>query len=259
MGRLLGVVAIVLATASALAVNALAELSQKGDLLVSYSGKVRPSSLPRHGAAGVAVSIGGKISTTDGTPPPQLKTIEIEINRHGRLDYEGLPVCRLGQIQPSSARNARNACGGALIGEGSFSADVVLPQQSPFPSKGQVLAFNGRIDGHPAILAHVYGTEPLPTSYTLPFAIKHAAGTYGTVLTAYLPKTTGDWGFVTGISMTLGRRFRYRGQSHSYLSAGCPAPKGFRGVFFPLLRASFAFAEGHTLDSTLMRSCKVAG
>ena len=59
--------------------------------------------------------------------------------------------------------------------------------------------------------------------------------------------------------MTLSRRYSYRGQRHSYLSAGCPAPKGFPGVSFPLARTSFAFAGGMKLTSTLTRDCKVRG
>jgi hypothetical protein len=68
---------------------------------------------------------------------------------------------------------------------------------------------------------------------------------------------TGEWGYVTGLSMTLGRRFSYRGRSRSYLSAACPAPAGFSGASFPLARTSFDFAGGIGLHSILLRSCRV--
>ena len=109
------------------------------------------------------------------------------------------------------------------------------------------------------ILAHVYGVEPIPTSFTLPFRIERSQGTFATILTASLPQTTGEWGFVTGIEMTLKRQFTYRGQAHDYLSAGCPAPQGFPGAVFPLVKASFEFAGATTLTSTLTRNCKVRG
>ena len=146
-----------------------------------------------------------------------------------------------------------------MIGEGHFSADVRLPEQSPFPSQGKLLAFNARYQGAPAIFAHIYGTEPAPTSYVLPFLITHTRGTYGTVLEAQLPRVTGEWGFVTGISMALDRTFSYHGKPRSYLSAGCPAPAGFTGASFPLARTTFAFAGGLRLTSVLNRSCRVAG
>jgi hypothetical protein len=56
-----------------------------------------------------------------------------------------------------------------LVGTGTFATKILLPQQAPFPAGGKLYAFNGRYRGHPAILAHVFGTEPVPTSFTLPF------------------------------------------------------------------------------------------
>ncbi len=236
-----------------------AEISQKGDLRVSFEGKLTPHALPRSGTAPVKIAVGAKIAATDSQQPPQLRQIAIAINRNGRFTPAGLPRCTLKEIQPSTAADALAACRASLVGEGSFSAKVLLPEQAPFPSKGKVFAFNGRFHGAPAILAHVYGTNPVPTSYTIPFAISPARGTYGTVLSASLPQVTSDWGYVTGLAMTLGRSFSYRGHRRSYLSAGCPAPKGFPGAVFPLARASFAFGGRQTLTSTLTRSCGVRG
>jgi hypothetical protein len=61
---------------------------------------------------------------------------------------------------------------------------------------------------------------------------------------------TGEWGYVTGVSLNLDR---------SYLRASCPAPAGFPGAIFPLLRTSFGFDRGPTLTSTLNRSCEARG
>lgn len=225
---------------------------------VSVSGKIDPKSLPRKGQAPVAVSIGGEIGSTEAGGPPQLRTIAIAINRHGNLTTRGLPLCRVGHIDPSTTDEALAECRSALVGEGSFSANVKLPEQSPFPSSGKILAFNGRLRGEPAILAHIYGTKPVPTSYVLPFLIHHDKGTFGTVLEASLPRVTGDWGYVTGVEMTLQRRFSFRGKQRSYVTAGCPAPAGFRSVFFAFARTSFAFEGGVTLTSLLTRRCTVS-
>jgi hypothetical protein len=128
---------------------------------------------------------------------------------------------------------------------------VKLPEQSPFPSEGKLLAFNGMIGGKPAIFGHIYGTKPLPTSFVLPFRIKQQEGTFGTVLEASFPRTTGEWGYVTGISLNLNKK--------RFLSAGCPAPKGISKAPFPLLKTSFSFAGGLRLNNTLTRSCKADG
>lgn len=241
-----------------IAAFAQAEVTQKGTLRVSFGGKIAPHKLPRVGAAPVAVSISGDITTTDNSTPPQLRTITMGINRNGKLDYKGIPNCHFHQIQPASTGEAREACPNSVVGTGSFKASVALPDQSPFPSNGKVLAFNGKLHGQPVIFAHIYGTEPLPTSFTLPFKLKRRSkGTFATILVAQLPRVAAQWGYVSGVSLILQRRFKYRGEAHSYLSAGCPAPKGFPGVSFTFARASFAFEDGNTLTSKMTRSCGV--
>lgn len=251
----------VLAAAVALATlsPARAEVTQRGDLRVSFGGRLKPHRLPRSGTAPVKVSFTGRIGTIDGSAPPQLRRIAIEINRDGRLDRAGVPVCRMGQIQPASNANALLSCARAKVGEGTFSADVLLPSQAPFPSVGKILAFNGLFHGRAAILVHVYGTQPVPTSYTLPFLItRRRQGAFRTVLSASLPKITSGWGYVTGMSITLGRTFRSHGRVHGYLRAGCSAPSGFPGAVFTLARASFGFRH-EALSVALTRSCRARG
>jgi hypothetical protein len=236
---------------------AFAEVAQEGNLRVSFEGKIAPHALPRHGNAPVAVTLGGRIKGVDGAPPPQLRSITIAINRNGRLDTRGLPRCNFHQIQPSTTEEAINACRRSLVGRGTFRARVALPEQSPFPSNGTILAFNGNLHGRPVIYAHIYGTEPLPTSFVLPFEVRRAGGQYGTALVAELPQVADEWGFIRQIGLTLDRSFRYRGRDRSYISAGCPAPKGFRGATFNFAKATFGFEDGRSLSATLTRSCRV--
>jgi hypothetical protein len=227
-----------------------AEVAQKGGVRVSVTGALNPTALPRSAPAPIAVSLASHITATKPGALPKLERIAIAINSHGKLKANGIPNCRLGHISPSTTAEALAACRSSLIGEGHFSANVKIPEQSPFPSDGKVLAFNGKLNGQPAIFAHIYGTEPVPTSYVLPFLIKSTHGTYGTILEASLPKVTGEWGYVTGVKLDLHR---------GYLAAACPAPKGFPGASFPLMKASFGFAGGVNLRSILTRSCKVRG
>ena len=250
-----------LALAALLAVGAgavEAEVTQKGNLRVAFSGTIAPHDLPRGGKAPIAATLAGEIETTDGEDPPQLRTISLTLNRHGELDYKGLPRCDYNQIQPATTEEARSSCGAALVGRGSFKAHVALPEQSPFPSQGRLLAFNGELDGRPVIYAHIYGTRPLPQSFVLTFHLRKGGG--GTTkLVANLPRVAAKWGFVSGVSLTLQRNFSYRGQRHSYLSAGCPAPAGFPGTTFDFARVFFGFEDGRAMNSTLTRSCTVRG
>ncbi len=257
---------VAVALAAVLAVAALGGLAradgvvQKGNIRVAVDGKLSPHALPRAGTAPVAVSVAGKISTRDETQPPQLRKLTIEINRQGRIDSTGLPVCRASVIQTASNGRALAACGPALVGEGKFFGTITLPGSPPYPIEGKLLVFNAFEHGHPALLGHIYSPHPFATSFVIPFQISTSRrGTYGTTLTANLGKALGDKRNLTGLEMTLQRRYSYRGKARSYISAGCPAPKGFPGAVFSLARTSFAFAGGTKLTSTLTRDCKVRG
>jgi hypothetical protein len=240
-----------------LAASASSDVSQSGTLQVRFDGKLSPHRLPRIGLAPVAVSLVGDISTTNHSTPPQLTTINMAINRHGRLNPTGLPRCHYHDIQPASTAEARRACRSSLVGNGSFRANVVLPDSSPFPSNGHVLAFNGVLHGHPVIYAHIFGTKPVPISQLIVFHVNRIEGTYRVVLSAKLPRVAAAWGYISGLSLTLKRTFRYHGTTRSYLSAGCPAPAGIDVASYPFARASFGFDSGQTLHSRLTRTCKV--
>jgi hypothetical protein len=166
-------------------------------------------------------------------------------------------VCTVEDIQPTTDSDALTACGRSLVGEGEFSAQVGFTGQAPYPSKGKILAFNGTYEGRPAILAHIYGSEPAPTSFTLPFVMNPQKGTYGTMLSATLPDAAGNSCYITGLSLSLGRTFTARGSLHSFISAGCPAPSGFPGATFPFARAAFVFTGGEKVSSTVTRNCQV--
>lgn len=236
-----------------------AELTARGDLFVKFSGGITPDALPRHSRAPISVNLEGTIKTLSGERPPALRKIVISINRGGRLNTDGLPVCRRSQIEPSSTGEALAACGAALVGDGSYDADITFPEQTAFPSQGRVLAFNATIGGHPAILAHVFGKDPLPITRIIVFHIRERRGTYGTVLTGNLPSSVNRYGYLKRISLDLHRNFNFRGERHSYLTAACEAPAGFPGATFSFARASMTFADGRKLSSTLTRSCKVRG
>jgi hypothetical protein len=254
------VIPIALIAILAIAVLAQAETTQNGNLRVTVSGKLAPKKLPRTGVAPISVSVGGQIATTDETLPPTLKTIRIELNRHGRLDYEGLPTCNYGRIQPGSSSHALAGCRSSLVGEGTFSADITLSGQEPYPTQGKLLVFNSTKGGRPVLYGHIYAPHPFATSFVIIFKVSRLKkGTFGIALNAPLPKAMKSWGRLTGLSMTLDRRFNYKGQSHSYISSGCPAPKGFSATPFPLARTSFAFDGGKELSSVLTGECKVRG
>jgi hypothetical protein len=252
-------VAVVAALASLflLAAVAHAELAERGNLFVKFDGGITPRALPRQVKAPIAVRIDGTVRVLSGERPPALRHITIAINRGGILDTRGLATCRRFELEPATSQQALEACRPARVGEGRYLGALALPEQNRFPLQGRVLAFNAVIGGQQAILAHVYGSDPIPNSRVIVFHIRKAHGTFGTVFSAALPVALNRSGYLKKISLNLRRTFVYRGRKRSYLSAACAAPPGFTSATFPFSKVSMTFADGRKLSSTLIRSCKV--
>lgn len=234
-----------------------AELIERGNLFVKFAGGIAPTKLPRHANAPITVRVDGTVRTLSGERPPALRFISIAINRGGRLETKGLPTCKRSEIEAASSARALAACGDALVGTGRYVAGVTFPEQTTLPLQGKVLGFNAVIDGQRAILAHIYGSKPFPNSRTFTFKIRKTGGTYGTLLTAALPKYLNENGYLRRIVLNLRRDYVYRGKRRSYLSASCGAPSGATIGVFPFVRVGMAFADGRKLASTLIRTCTV--
>jgi hypothetical protein len=235
-----------------------AEFSQQGNLRISFSGSFSPQLLPRDRPAPVTVAVRGAIGTTDGSHPPALKRFEIELNRAGIITTRGLPACTSAMLQTTSSETALQRCRPALVGRGQFKADVQFPTTAPVPAAGTLLAFYGHSGGHKAILLHLYGAAPVQATFVLPLTISHSGtGKFGTVFAAGIPTLAGGVGSVTEISLRIGRNYSYRGESLSFLSASCAAPKGFPGAVFSLARGKFFFADGRQIKTVLARNCRV--
>jgi hypothetical protein len=160
---------IALLAIAAAAALASAEVTQSGTLRVSVSAKLQPHRLPRRGDSPISVSFGGRVSTTDGTMPPRLETLRIDINRYGKFDWEGLPICNPRLIKSASSSRALAACRRSLVGQGKFWADVQLAGQQAYPATGRLLVFEGRRHGRPVLFGHIYSPRPFATSCVIPF------------------------------------------------------------------------------------------
>lgn len=235
-----------------------AELSERGDLFVRFQGGIDPTALPRTKRAPIAVEVAGTVKTLSGQEPPALRSIKIELNRGGVVDSQGLPICHYSQLVAATPARAMAECGRSLVGNGTYKSKTSFPEQTSFPSEGEILAFSGLYEGREAILAHVYGEDPVPLNEVIVFHIRRSPGTFGTVITGELSEAINPHGYVVEISLRLFRRYLFHGQRRSYISAACAAPAGFGVATFPFARTSMAFADGRKLSSTLTRSCRVS-
>jgi len=237
-----------------------AESGQDGNTIVHFKGGISPHALPRSGMAPVSVGIDSSFEAADGSdPPPQLRTISIEINRHGKIFDRGLPSCHVHEIQPATIGAARRICGGAIVGSGRVGARVDLENQPPFNFSGPLLVFKApRSSKGRRLIAQVYGNRP-PSAFVLPFRVIHkAGGEYGTVIATSLPESAHKWAYVTHFEMTLHRIYAYRGVERSYVSASCAAPPGFPGAVYPFAKGTFGFGDASRVTVSLARDCTVS-
>jgi hypothetical protein len=236
-----------------------AEVVTGGNYRISFSGSMTPGKLPRAGAEPISVSVSGAVQQLADPPAPALHEFTVSINRHARLSLHGLPTCTRRQIVGDSTSQALASCRDALVGSGSFSAHIDVPEQAPFPAAGRLVVFNSRYHGHRALLGHVYGSEPVPTALDMYFQLRQERkGPFGLVFTATVPDVGQEWGYVKGFKIKLGRRYLFHGRERSLLSAGCPAPHGFNSAPFKLARGEFRLADGSTRSRTLTGVCHVA-
>jgi hypothetical protein len=242
-------------------IPALAVTNERGDVIATFDGGIHPTTLPRTTPSPVAVRIAGNVRSASKDPEAlsQLRKITVAISRQGRLFDRGLPVCLARQIQPATEAGARAECGQAIVGKGRVVVQLRIRDQPPLTVHASLLAFNGpRRNGHRLILAQTYSRRP-PGAFILTFQIRRQAGTFGTVLTATLPRAVRHWAYLTHFDMTLHRIYAYRGRRRSYASAACRAPAGFDSAVFPIAKATYGFAGRRQLSMAVTGTCHVGG
>jgi hypothetical protein len=247
-------VAALLAIAAA---PALAEQIGRPDVVASFDAAISPRELPRRRPVPVSLELEGTIRGTEGAPPPQLQRIELAFGARGAIDARGLPVCPRDRLENATHDQALARCGASLVGRGEIDAEVPLNPADPVLAHAQLLAFNGRFHGRPAVWAHGYSPSP-PVSFVLPFYLRSVrTGAYGLLMRAPVRRALGRWPRLRSFSIDLGRRYRAGGELHSYLNARCPLPPRFDALSVPVARATFFFAPVPTLIQPILRRCKV--
>jgi len=231
------------------------ERTQRGDLIVSLDGELSPLQLPRDRRAPVAVQVEAGLTTADDSLPPRVTRIELGLPAQGILSTRGLPVCAQRRLHDAKPPEALAACRPALVGRGKLEAAVAVPHQGPFSTRARLLAFNGRIGGRRAVLLYSYASDP-PTVAVVPFLIRPGSGRFGTAMVASLPSALGPWPHLTEFQVTLFRRFAYRGENRSYLSASCPVPPSLTGGFFSMAKITLSLAGGREISTAIARGCR---
>jgi hypothetical protein len=234
-----------------------AEQSGGDGVVVSLDGSISPRYIPRHRPAPIFLTLSGDVRGDPGASPPQLQWMEIAFGARGGLETAGLPTCSRSLLRNSTPSQALARCPGAVVGRGEITTEVPFDPAKPVIARAGVIAFNGRSDGQPAVWIHAYSAVP-PVSFVLPFYIRMLhSGAYGVLMRSPVRRALGRWPRLRSFEVTLGRRYRAAGRLRSFLSAQCPLPPRFSVGLFPMARATYRFAPGPTLTTTIQRGCRV--
>jgi hypothetical protein len=230
------------------------EVARVGNLFLADNGGISPSKLPRHTQAPISAHIDGEIGTTDGSHPPAVRDVIVDFDKTIQVNAKGLPACRASQLEARTTTAAKGACPNAIVGSGDGEVEVAFPEQKPFSAKGPIVLFNGGVHrGTTVLYVHTYVAVPAPTAVVATVKINHIhRGHFGLHTVTQIPKIANGAGSVTKFKLTINRRFNYRGNKESYLTASCPT-----GHYYT--EGEVLFADGTNLELIHVLPCTPEG
>jgi hypothetical protein len=221
-----------------------------GNIEFTFNGGFSPSKLPKKKLAPITLSASGKIATLNGEHPPALKEVLVETDKNGAVTTVGYPKCTSGKLQSQDTKHAEAICKSAIIGKGTTNVEIKFPEQNPIPVSSKLIVFNGgTAGGVTTFFIHAYITVPTPAAIVTTVKIKKIhKGRYGLESIASIPKIAGGSGSVTSFSLTIGKKYTYKGKKMSVLTAKCPDGK-------LQAHATAVFADGTKAATTITRTC----
>lgn len=253
-GRRLGAIAVgLLVAALVCGAAAFAVTTQIGNLKVSATAEFQPRAFPKHGTLPATFSSIVRIKTVNGEAPPALKTLVFEFDKHGKLNFKGLPTCTVAKLEGTTPDEARKRCAGALLGTGVGKARVDLPGKASFVLTSPISIFNAPPEGgKPALIAHGYETVPAPQTLLVPFTVeKIDHGRYGYRAELELPPIAGGDGAAILAEADFGRTYVRNGRKLGYTEAECSGGR-------LQVHGELIFADGSFLQSLLTSPCHFA-
>jgi hypothetical protein len=229
--------------------TALAATVQAGKIIIEIEGGITPTKLSKKTPTPITLKVNGAVKTTDGSHVPALKTLDLEFDKHGMINTKGLATCSPSKLQATTTAAALKACGKELVGKGSVTAEIQLPEEAPFSAGGPLLIFNGPPQGgKPVLVMQVYAHVPAATTFVTEGVIGKAHGIYGTSTLIQIPTIVAGQGSLTSFSATLHKTWTYKGKKQSLLYATCP--DGHLSA-----HGAFSFVEGTSIAGNIVKPC----
>jgi hypothetical protein len=208
-------------TGGAAAVAAPVAIPPVPHIVVDLGATIAPKKLPASRFAPVNWHVFAKVATSDGTHPPALREIELDVDKDLRLNAGGYPVCAAGRAIRRDSKGALKACRDALLGEGRAHIEIASPEGPPALLATRLLVFNGVGKGAtPRLLIHGFLTEPAPTALVVSVTLQKRAGGLHTVAT--LPPIANGLGSVVDFELDIGATYLQGKRRIGYFEAKCP-------------------------------------
>lgn len=213
--------------------------------------KIAPKKLSKTSYSPATLEVTTKVTSNsaNGVPSPAVRVV-VDFDKSAKLYTKGIPTCNAALLQNTSTEVALQQCGKAKIGAGKAAALLPVGTQI-FPVQQTVTAFNGvPKGGKPVVLLHTYGTTPIQTSFVLTGVVSnYNKEGYGPRLDVEVPLLAGGAGALTDFNVKIDKKYRYKGQQRSFISAKCPNSKKLKA------RGAFTFKDGETITAFSKQTC----
>jgi hypothetical protein len=241
-----------LAAALVCGAAAYAVTTQIGNLKVSATAEFQPRAFPQHGTLPATFSSIVRIKSVNGDQPPALKTLVFEFDKHGKLNFKGLPTCTIAKLEGTTPDEARRRCASSLLGTGTGKARVEIAGKPAFVMTSPISIFNAPPEGgKPALIAHAYETVPSPQALLVPFTVeKINHGRYGYRAELELPPIAGGDGSAILAEAQFGRTYVRHGRKLGYTEAECSGGR-------LQVHGELIFGDGSFLQSLLTSPCHI--
>jgi hypothetical protein len=223
-----------------------------GNIIIVGDGGFSPTKLPKNENAPIKLFGHATFKTVDGTRPPALRVLTLEYDKHGAVETRGLPKCTMGKLVATTTAQARKLCPGSIVGTGSGTGVVELPEQKPIEVTSPLTLFNGpEKHGNPTVLGHAHIDYPGPTTYVISIEIQKVHhGRYGFKTVANFPKLVNGYGSPLSGHLTIGKEWTFHGQRLSFANARCADGR-------LQAKAQFSFEDGSFVQGTVFKPCTV--
>lgn len=244
-------VAVAIAASAAIAGSTGAGVTTPDGNTQAVGVQITPKKLGKKTYTAGALEATTKLTTSaaSGVPSPTTRVI-LDFDKNAKLFTKGIPTCDPAKLQNTSTEVAEQQCSSAKIGSGT--AKALLPVGSTIYTISPVVtAYNGIPQGgKPVVILHTYSTTPIQTTLVLVGAVSnYNKEGYGPRLDLTVPLIAGGQGALTDFNVKISKKYKYKGQSVSFISAKCPNSKKLKA------RAQFIFLDGQSSTPTTTQSC----